>query len=952
MSDQQIPPASPASSAPSGSVPRLPTGWNAGYLEAMYARWVEHPQSLDAHWRHFFEGFALGISPHLSLDAQQAAAQSRVASLIFAYRNQGHLMAHLDPLSDPPPPHPDLALDRFGFTEADLDRMFDTGHLCCPQQLTLGGILEVLRATYCGTIGVEYLHIQDVHIRRWIQQQIEPIRNRSPYDRARKRAILEQLVNAELFETFTHSRYPGQKRFSLEGAESLIPALHFGIELAAQLGAEELVLGMAHRGRLNVLANILRKSYEMIFSEFEDISLPEAVGGDGDVKYHKGYSSNLITGGGLPVHVTLTANPSHLEAADAVVLGRARAKQRQRDDLEHRRKVIPLLIHGDAAFVGQGVVAETLNLSRLKGYRTGGTIHIIINNQIGFTTLPHELRSSLYVTDVAKMIEAPIFHVNGDDPEAVVHVTELAFRYRREFGKDAVVDIVCYRRHGHNESDEPAFTQPVLYRKIQQRPSVRRLYTRHLTESGDLPAAEVEAIARDFQNRLEAAFEFDRKPHAAIVMPQAFESQWRGLLEPYSDAPAATGIEAAPLEEVAEGLCRVPEGFALNPKVARQLPERLEAIRRRGTVDWAFAEALAIGSLLAQGTPVRLTGQDSARGTFSQRHAVWQDMNTQESYTPADHIRPGQAKFCVYNSPLSEASVLGFEYGYSLSEPRMLILWEAQFGDFANGAQVIVDQFLVSSQAKWGRTSGLVMLLPHGYEGQGPEHSNAYLERYLAACAENNIQVCNLTTPANYFHMLRRQVSRPFRRPLILMAPKSLLRHKRAVSPVEDLIEGAFQEFLDDPAPPRNVRRLVLCSGKVFYDLLEARESGGPSDVALVRVEQFYPFHERVLLRILDRYQYAEEVVWCQEEPQNRGGWTFMAPRLQALFPNHHIHYIGRPASASPATGSPRIHKMEQSYLIKETLEGHAMGRKHFPSAPSTSDVFALADEIPAVGAS
>jgi 2-oxoglutarate dehydrogenase E1 component len=906
-----------------GGHPTPATGWNLQYIESLYQQWKQSPTSLGESWQMFFEGFDLSMCPRSCVAAESARDQSRVASLIFAYRSQGHRVAQLDPLGGSPTTFEQLELEQFDLSARDLDRVFDTGHLGGPQRATLRDLLQILRDTYCRSIGVEYLHIQDVRVRRWLQAQMEPTRNRPAVSREQEREVLRLLVDAELFETFMATRYPGQKRFSLEGAESLIPAIHTIVELGPELGVEEMVLGMSHRGRLSVLANILDKSYAMIFSEFEDTLIPSMVGGDGDVKYHKGYTSDHVSRGGRGLHLSLTANPSHLEAVDPVVQGRARAKQRQRDDRAQRRKVLPLLVHGDAAFSGQGLVAETLNLSQLEGYRTGGTVHLIVNNQIGFTTLPTEARSSVYATDVAKMIEAPIFHVNGDDPEAVVWISELALRFRQQFGRDVVVDLVCYRRHGHNEGDEPAFTQPVLYRKIKEQASVRALYTRQLMARGALSPAEEQALAADFRAQLQRAFEQVKNAAGPdVAPPAAFRDRWQGLDQPYSDQPVATGVPHALLVEVARAANTVPEGFALHPKVARHLPERLQAVRERGSVDWASAEVLAFGALLREGTPIRLSGQDTARGTFSQRHAVWQDTATQEPYVPLNHIHPEQAHFCVYNSMLSEAAVLGFDYGYSLDEPRMLILWEAQFGDFANGAQVIIDQFIICSEAKWQRTSGLVMLLPHGWEGQGPEHSNAYLERYLAAGADNNIQVCNVSTPAQYFHLLRRQVHRPFRRPLIVMAPKSLLRHPLALSPLDELVGSHFHEILDDPHASPSARRLVLCSGKLYYDLQQQRE-GTPEvagRVALVRVEQLYPLCDWRMLQVVQRYGKIEEVVWAQEEPQNRGAWAYMAPRLQTFFADVPLRYVGRPASASPATGSLRVHRREQEQLVQQAI--------------------------------
>jgi 2-oxoglutarate dehydrogenase E1 component len=692
------------------------------------------------------------------------------------------------------------------------------------------------------------------------------------------------------------------------------------METASAVGATEVVMGMAHRGRLNVLANILRKPYSMIFHEFEDNVRPDPYGGDGDVKYHRGYSSDYQTTDGSSIHISLTANPSHLEAVDPVVEGRTRAKQRLQGDTAERKKVLPLLIHGDAAFAGQGLVAETFNLSQLKGYETGGTVHIIVNNQIGFTTLPGESRSTVYPTDIAKFVEAPVFHVNGDDPEAVVHVVDLALRFRHEFGRDVVVDIVCYRKHGHNEGDEPAFTQPLMYQKIQNRPSCRAIYQMHLEAQNDISLAESEQLTNSLQQRLVEAFESARQSGEVEDDRHAFEGIWSEFSNPHCFDCTETGVPHSSLLAVVHALTTIPDGFNLNRKIARRLPAQRRAVEDRGEVDWGLAELLSFGSLLYQGTPVRLSGQDSMRGTFSHRHAAWFDTKTQEIHVPLLHIKPEQARFCVYNSMLSEAAVLGFDYGYSLVEPDMLVIWEAQFGDFANGAQVIIDQFITAAFDKWQRVSGLVMLLPHGYEGQGPEHSNAYLERYLAACAEDNIQVCNLTTPAQYFHALRRQIMAGFRRPLIIMSPKSLLRHKRAVSPVEELISGRFQEFLDDPVSPDAPRRLVLCSGKLYYELEAAREERGISDVALVRIEQFYPFHTEFFERVVKPYRSAGDIVWAQEETMNRGGWGYMMPKLMELFPDREIRYVGRGPSASPATGSPGIHREEQAALVSEAL--------------------------------
>jgi len=909
---------------------------NPDYLEGLYTQWKEDPGSLDPSWQFFFQGFDLAgkgrpeakaVAEQSCTSVELARDQSRVASLIYNYRDQGYRIAHTNPLQEPDGQLPDLALENFGFSEEDRERIFNTGHLAGPQQATLQEILQILRQTYCGHLGVEYLHINDMNIRRWMQAQMEPHRNQPSMDAERKREILEQLVDAELLETFIHRHYLGQKRFSLEGGETLIPLVHAIIELAPELGADEIVLGMSHRGRLNVLANLLDKSYATIFSEFEDNFLEHSVAGDGDVKYHKGFSSDHQNRNSKRVHLSLTANPSHLEAVGPVVLGRARAKQRQRGDAEERRKVLPLLVHGDAAFAGQGVVAETFNLSRLEGYSAGGTVHVVLNNQIGFTTLPGEARSSLNATDVAKMVGAPILHVNGDDPEAAVYAAELALRFRQEFGRDVVVELVCYRRHGHSEIDEPRLTQPRLYRDINDHPSVRKIYTDQLIQQGELTPQQEEAMASGFQTRLEQAYE-QAHERPARLEETSDQNRWRGHLEPYSHAPVATGVEPELLQQVTQALATVPEGFALNPKVKRLAQARLKAAQEGGSVDWSHAESLALGSLLLEGIPVRLSGQDCERGTFSQRHAVLRHLDTEVPHVPLNHLREGQARLCVYNSPLSEASVLGFDYGYALTEPRMLVLWEAQFGDFANGAQVIIDQFIVAAQAKWDRSNGITLLLPHGYEGQGPEHSNAYLERYLAAGAEQNIQVCVPSTPAQYFHVLRRQMKQSFRRPLLLLTPKSLLRLPAAVSPLESLTLGSkFEEVLSDESPPQQARRLVFCSGKVYYDLLKDREP--EQGVALARVEQLYPLWSQRLRKEIERYPLLEELVWAQEEPKNRGAWSFIQPRLQSLFPDLPLRYAGRPASASPATGSLKQHRSEQAALVQQALGGASPQDNH-----------------------
>jgi 2-oxoglutarate dehydrogenase E1 component len=896
------------------------TRWNLDAIEDAYRRWCDNPDSVDESWRLFFEGFELGSAR--TAEPAGGGAHAGIIRLIDAYRDLGHFLAHLDPLSEPKTTHPLLELAEFGLDENDLDRTFDVSHFTGMKRATLRELLAALRETYCRTIGVEYMHIQDTRIRRWLEERMEPRRNQPNLPKRRKLRVLMDLHFAELFERFLHTRYVGQKRFSLEGSETLIPLLDALVEKAAEAGVREIVLGMAHRGRLNVLANIIGQPYQEIFAEFEDNYLPETRDGDGDVKYHLGFSSERISATGRPIHLSLTPNPSHLDAVDPVVEGRVRAKQFQFGD-QDRTLGLPLLIHGDAAFAGQGLVAETLNLSQLAGYKTGGTVHVIVNNQIGFTTAPADARSTTYCTDVAKMIQVPIFHVNGEDPEAAVYLAELALEFRQTFHKDVVIDMYCYRRHGHNEGDEPSFTQPIMYGKIKDRMTLSEVYTETLILRGDLTADECEAIVNEFQAKLQASQEEVRTGPPRPRGMRGYGGRWKGLARDYSPAAVETGVPLATLEKITAGLTRVPEHFTPHPKIVRQLEQRAKDLLERRTVDWAFAESLAFGSLLLEGTPVRLSGQDSRRGTFSQRHAVLYDARSGEPYYPLNALAPGQAPFQIYDSLLSETAVLGFEFGYSLDAPDTLVLWEAQFGDFANGAQVIIDQFLACSTSKWQRDSGLVLLLPHGYEGQGPEHSSARLERFLQLCGEDNMQVGNVTTPAQYFHLLRRQMKRPFRKPFVLMTPKSLLRHKRAVSPVEELTRGSFREVLDDPdADPARVRRVLLCSGKVYYDLFERRAEEGRADVALVRVEQFYPFPVEPLRRVLERYRKAKEWVWVQEESLNMGAWTFMESRLRAM--GLSPRYVGRDTSASPATGSLKVHQREQQELVQAAVSGPA----------------------------
>jgi 2-oxoglutarate dehydrogenase E1 component len=916
----------------------LPTRANADVIEAMHRLWLDDPDAVDPTWRAFFQGFALGsngdaAAPHLEgavagVAIVDSLKQSHVHYLINAYRAIGHLQAHLDPLSPPPPPAPKLALEAFQLSEADLDTSFDVGTYLGGGQMKLRDVVAALQQTYCGHVGVEYAHIQDRDCLAWLQERIESTRLQPAFPQAQQVRILRRVYKAELFEKFLHTKYVGQKRFSLEGGETIIAALDAVIDHCPDAGVEEIVLGMAHRGRLNVLCSVMRKSFDQLFEQFSENYVPDTVAGDGDVKYHLGYESVLTTTSGRQVEVRLAANPSHLEIVNPVVEGKARARQRIRADTEERRRVLPLLIHGDAAVAGQGIVAETLNFSQLPGYRTGGTIHFVINNQIGFTTDPGDARSTRYCTDVAKMIEAPIFHVNGDDPEAVCLVAQLALDFRVKWKRDVFIDMYCFRRHGHNEADEPSFTQPTLYRTIAAHPLVSALYTEQLVGAGRLTAAEGDAIKTEYSASLEDNLAKAKAREASKAAKRAqpgdaFKGSTAVFQPDYSHAAVPTGVAAAEIAEVVAGLARVPENFKVNPKIKRILDARLAALKDGGPVDWGFGEALAFGTLLLEGTPVRLSGQDCERGTFSHRHSVLSDIETGEKYTPLKHLTPSQARFCVYNSLLSEAAVLGFDYGYALDYPDMLCIWEAQFGDFANGAQVVIDQFIVSGESKWQRTCGIVLLLPHGYEGQGPEHSSARLERFLQACAENNIQVANLTTPAQLFHGLRRQVRRDFRKPLVLMSPKSLLRHPAAVSRLEEFSTGSFQEILDDPRwaqATERPARLIVCSGKVYYDLCDYRDKNGRKDTAIVRIEQLYPLHAERLAEIARRYGDAQ-LIWCQEESQNMGAWTWIAPQLETIF-GRKAAYVGRDASSSPAVGSLALHRLELAALLKDAFGG------------------------------
>jgi len=856
-----------------------------------------------------------------------------VQALINMYRVRGHLIAQLDPLATSAPElWPDLDPWTYGLSLWDLDRRFITGGLAGKDVLSLSSIIEILRDAYCRTIGIEYMHIQEPEEKRWIQSHVEGATGTLTRDE--QRHLLGRLNAAEAFERFLHSRYVGQKRFGLEGAESTIPFLDAVLDEAAHAGLSEAVLGMAHRGRLNVLANIVGKSYSEIFAEFEGNLDPETVQGSGDVKYHKGAVGKFVGRDGMTLPVTLSSNPSHLEAVDPVVEGMARAKQ-DREREPERFPVLPLLVHGDAAFAGQGVVAESLNLSQLQGYRTGGTIHLVINNQLGFTTPPTEARSSVYATDVAKMVQAPIFHVNGDDPEACVRVARLAFAFRQAFHKDVVVDLVCYRLHGHNEGDDPSYTQPLMYKEIERHRSVRKLYTEALVKRGDITLEEAEQALADFSARLQSALEETR----SAIAPKIDHLPERRVVE----APRlamATGVDRGTLDRIAARLHEQPEGFVVHPKLARQLAQRAQ-LYASGEVDWALGEALAIGSLLLDGTDVRLTGQDTRRGTFSHRHAVLVDYETGAEVVPlasfgatlgeVDRDTEGRGRFLVFDSLLSEYAAVGFEYGYSVEAHNALVMWEAQFGDFANGAQIIVDNFLVAAEEKWGQSSGLTLLLPHGYEGQGAEHSSARLERFLALAAEDNITVAQPTTAGQYFHLLRAQAHRSVRKPLIVITPKWLLRARTSRTPVTELVLGSWSEVIDDPGRPTTidnaaVRRIVCCSGKIAYEAIERRDAlvatGSADPVsAIVRVEQLYPWPDAPLVDVIDRYPNAEEIVWLQDEPQNMGPWTYAGGQLRRLFSDRYrIRHVSRAEAGSPATGSHAIHDLELEYLLTESV--------------------------------
>jgi 2-oxoglutarate dehydrogenase E1 component len=924
-------------------------GINAGYVEELHAKWVQSPQSVDEKWRRFFaayeetptngaaapsvqvkhkngngngaaafRSFRLEL-PHDTLPPPSlvagAEAAGRVYALINAYRVRGHLYANLSPLEPPRAPGEELALETFGLSESDLELTFPTINVSgLPEKATLREIIEHLRATYCGSVGVEYTQLEQVERRAWLRERMESTKNRGAIDSADALRILTKLTDAEIFEQFLAKNFVGEKRFSAEGAESMIAMLDVLVDRAGALGVDEIVFGMAHRGRLNVLVNVLGKKVREVFAAFDD-KHPDRFLGAGDVKYHLGYSSDVVTQSGNPVHLTMTFNPSHLEFVNPVVEGRVRSKQ----DRGVHKNVMPLLIHGDAAFMGQGVVAETLNLAGLEGYSTGGTIHVVVNNQIGFTTVPEDSRSTRYCTDITRMMRVPVFHVNGEDPEAVIWVAKLAAEFRERFAQDVVIDMYCYRKYGHNEGDEPRFTQPLMYAVIDKKPSVRGMYVKQLVATGKITLEQAEDIVAARKAALSEALT-EARTGDYLQPPRAMEGIW----SPYKGGPdrlvaeADTTVPEDQLLALLDKMATFPEGFAVNPKVLKVFErDRRDGARGERGLDWGGGEHLAFASLLVQGFPVRLTGQDSQRGTFTHRHAVVHDTHTGEMYTPLAHLSPDQARVDIYDSPLSEAGVLGFEYGYSLDRPDGLVVWEAQFGDFTNGAQVIIDQFISSAEDKWLRLSGLVMLLPHAYEGQGPEHSSARLERFLQLAAEDNFQICYPTTPAQLFHVLRRQVLRPLRKPLVVMTPKSLLRHKEAVSPLRDLAHGRFRRVLPDDLDPSTVRRVLLCSGKVYYDLYDARRKLGRTDVAIVRLEQLYPLNHE-LPEVLAPYADGTPLVWVQEEPSNMGGWYFVNARLPpAIGDRLPLSLASRAESASPATGSKASHYLEQKMLIE-----------------------------------
>ncbi len=922
---------------------------NAPYIESLYEQFLADPNSVEPKWRDYFgtlvsgardtahgpirealakraresRGSAPAAASAAPMSADASAKQGAVSRLIQVYANRGHLMADIDPLGLMKRPVPEvLELSYFGLSEADLDTEFYTGSRvdAIAKRMKLRDIIAQLKYMYCSTIGAEFAHVSDSRERLWLQNRYQEGRILNRFSVDERKTILRHLTAAEGLEQYLATKYPAQKRFSLEGGDTLIPMLDDLIQQGGQRGVEEIIIGMAHRGRLNVLVNVVGKSPQTLFSEFEGKYDANHMQGSGDVKYHKGFSTDIRTSGGN-VHVALAFNPSHLEVVNPVVEGSVRARQQRRNDAEGD-KVIPILIHGDAAFAGQGVVMETLQLSQARGFYTGGTVHLIINNQVGFTISdPQDSRSTLYCSDVAKMIEAPIFHVNADDPEAVIFVTRLALDYRMTFHKDVVIDLVCYRRRGHNEADEPAATQPVMYSQIRQQKTTRALYAQKLTSEGVIQTAEAEAFVEEYRRTLDEGRSTVK--HALGMIGNKHTVDWTQFQNPdFSEVPQ-TGVRLEQLRELGTKLVTLPNGVTLHRQVSNVVQAREKMIEGQQPLDWGFAETLAYATLLTEGFEVRLVGQDSGRGTFFHRHAVWHDQSRGVSYIPLENLAPSQPRFTVIDSLLSEEAVMGFEYGFSTTEPNCLTIWEGQFGDFANGAQVIIDQFISSGEAKWGRLSGLTLFLPHGYEGQGPEHSSARLERFLQLCAEQNMQVVVPSTPAQMFHLLRRQMKQSFRKPLIVMTPKSLLRHKLSVSPLADLTNGTFRNIIDeiDDIQTKNVTRIVFCAGKVYFDLLDSRRGDGIQNVAIVRIEQLYPFPIEEFAAIVKKYSKAREIVWCQEEPQNQGGWYQIRHRLQEpLSPEHQLLYAGRAPAAAPATGIPQMHAEQQQALVDAAL--------------------------------
>jgi len=924
-------------------------GGNAAFIEELYESFLSNPDSVSDHWRQYFltlqaqtqggrevahgpirDSFAqlalrpqAGVIRAAGLSPEAAEKQAAVLRIINAYRNRGHKAADLDPLRlRERPPVPELDPAYHGLSEADMNASFNTGSLVAPSQWTLREILSLIRDVYVGAIGSEYMHINETAEKRWIQQRLEGQRARLDLSPTQRKELLHWLVAAEGLERYLHTRYVGQKRFSLEGGDSLIPMMDELVQQAGAQGVQEIIIGMAHRGRLNVLVNILGKSPSELFEEFEG---KRRVGSAGDVKYHMGFSSDVETSGG-PLHLALAFNPSHLEIVNPVVEGsvRARMERRRQPSAETPpfNTVIPVLIHGDAAFAGQGVNMETFQFSQVRGYRTGGTVHIVVNNQIGFTTSnPLDTRSALYCTDVAKMVQVPIFHVNGDDPEAVLFVTRLALEYRMTFNKDVVIDMVCYRRLGHNEADEPAATQPMMYKKIRSRKTTATLYAEKLAAEGVISATDFAGMQAKYRDDMDAGRQVSRPtlPHAK----GQYSIDWSSFFNEDWSAPVHTAVPLEMIRDLSERILKTPEGLEMHPRVAKIMDDRRKMAAGALPLDWGFAENLAYATLLKEGYQVRISGQDCGRGTFFHRHSVLHNQKDGTSHVPLMHLYPGQPSFIVIDSILSEEAVLGFEYGYSTAEPNGLIVWEGQFGDFANGAQVVIDQFITSGQTKWGRLCGLVMLLPHGFEGQGPEHSSARLERYLQLCAEQNIQVVVPSTPAQCFHMLRRQMKRSFRKPLVVMSPKSLLRHRLAVNSLEDLTHGHFQEVIPeiDPHDPAKITRVVACSGKVYYDLLEARRERKLEQVAIIRIEQLYPFPQALYNQILDQYPNLTDIIWCQEEPKNQGAWYQTLHHLdRGLKPHQKVVYAGRDPLASPAVGYYSVHVEQQQQLVNEAL--------------------------------